>query len=226
VVRLGAIHFALPFSTGPKSAIADYLPAPRGLIGIGAPVEQQFPVLTPYLELADGRTVAAADCADEIHATPDGRFVTAVWTRWAVLDAKPGEVADVGLRSEVTWSLDAYTLQRAETLTASKPVQVRRWWMAVPSTLPDLRTTYSGSVRTDTFAGLGGAVSFRVVQSDWPIQISASRAGDHPIGRGDRGAIPVHLILEAHDLELRPGLPLHFTWQLRPEVAHPAVAGK
>jgi hypothetical protein len=69
-------------------------------------------------------------------------------------------------------------------------------------------------------------VSFRVVQSDWPIQISASRAGDHPIGRGDRGAIPVHLILEAHDLALRPGLPVHFTWQLRPEVAHPAVAGK
>lgn len=216
-VRSGGLHFALPFTTGPRSAISDYLPAPRGFIGIGAPVEQQYPVLTPYLEFEDGRTVAAADCADEIRPSADGRSVSAVWTRWASLAAKPGDVSGASLRTEVTWTLDGNTLRRAETLTSSKPLHVRRWWMALPSTFGGLRTTYAGNLRTDTFAGPGGTLSFRVVQSDWPIQISAAAGGDTPLGRGDRGAIPLHLMLEARDLDLRPGTPLHFTCELRAE---------
>jgi hypothetical protein len=222
VVRSGALHFALPFSTGPKSAIADYLPAPRGFIGIGAPVEQQFPVLTPYLELGDGRTMAAADCADELHAAADGRSITAVWTRWAALAAKPGEVSDIGLRSEVTWTLEGNTVRRSETLIASKPLHVRRWWMAVPSTLADLRTTYAGSARTDTFSGPSGTLSFRVVQSDWPIQISVTAPGDGPLGRGDRGAIPLYLMLDARDLDLYSGAPVLVTFELRAVPSKPS----
>jgi hypothetical protein len=36
----------------------------------------------------------------------------------------------------------------------------------------------------------------RVLHSDWPLQISAFATGDDPLGRGDRGSIPLHLILE------------------------------
>src|SRR5690349_11437489 len=57
VVRDGALRFALPITTGPKPGISDYLPAPYGLAGFAAPVEQIYPVLTPQIELADGRVI-------------------------------------------------------------------------------------------------------------------------------------------------------------------------
>jgi hypothetical protein len=59
------------------------------------------------------------------------------------------------------------------------------------------------------------------VQSDWPIQISATAAGDGPLGRGDRGAIPLYLMLDARDVELRPGRPLRIIYELRVEPAKP-----
>jgi len=222
VVRSGALHFALPFSTGPRSAIADYLPAPRGFVGIGAPVEQQYPVLTPFLELDNGHTVAAADCADEIRASSDGRSVTAVWTRFADLAAKPGEVSDIGLRSEVTWTLDANTLRRSETVTASKAVHVRRWWMAVPGTFGAVRPAREAGTQVVIFSDAVSSVNFRVTASDWPIEYSVHAGGDTALGRGDRGPLPLHLILESRDLVLDPAKPLKITWELQAGFPRPA----
>src|SRR5580700_9455052 len=105
VVRQGNLRFALPFVTGPKAATSDYEPAPHGLPGFAAPVEKIYPCLVPFLELEDGKTIAAADGADEIHPAPDGLSVSAVWNHWVVPGAKAGETVDLGLKSEVTWSI-------------------------------------------------------------------------------------------------------------------------
>src|SRR5262249_19025147 len=73
LVRQGSIHFALPITTGTRPGVADYLPAPHGLPGFGAPVERDLPALVPYLELSDGSVVVAADGADDIQPSADGR---------------------------------------------------------------------------------------------------------------------------------------------------------
>ena len=66
------LRFALPITTGTKPGVADYLPAPHGLPGFAAPVEQVYPALTPYLELEDGRTIVATDGADLIEPSLNG----------------------------------------------------------------------------------------------------------------------------------------------------------
>ncbi len=43
LVRQGPLRFALPITTGTKPGVADYLPAPHGLPGFVAPVEQTVP---------------------------------------------------------------------------------------------------------------------------------------------------------------------------------------
>src|ERR1700722_449884 len=106
VVRQGNIHFALPFVTGPKAATSDYEPAPDGFPGFAVPAEKIYPCLVPFLELEDGRTIAAVDGADEIKPAADGKSVTAVWRSWAVAGSKAGETVDPGLLSRVTWSLE------------------------------------------------------------------------------------------------------------------------
>lgn len=107
VVRRDRVRFALPITTGTRPGVGDYLPAPHGLAGFAAPVEQNLPALVPYLELADGRTLVAGDGADEIHPSADGRELRAVWRRWARIGAKAGELDDPGLSSEVRWTLRA-----------------------------------------------------------------------------------------------------------------------
>ena len=97
VVRDGLLRFALPITTGPKPGMSDYLPAPYGLPGFAAPVEQIYPSLTPFIELADGRTAVAGDGADLIEPAKDGRSLRARWTRWAVVGTPSGKVQDIGL---------------------------------------------------------------------------------------------------------------------------------
>src|SRR5262249_6362216 len=50
VVRQGPLYFTLPIVTGPKPGVADYLPAPAGLPGFDAPVEQVYPSMVPFIE--------------------------------------------------------------------------------------------------------------------------------------------------------------------------------
>src|ERR1700730_2542330 len=94
VVRQGNIHFELPFVTGPRTATSDYEPAPHIFHGFAVPVEKIYPCLVPFLELDDGRTIAAVDGADEIKPRADGKSVTAVWRNWVVAGSKAGETVD------------------------------------------------------------------------------------------------------------------------------------
>src|SRR6267154_1735280 len=72
LVRQGSIYFTLPIVAGTKPGVADYLPAPHGLPGFANPVEQAYPSLVPFMELADGRVLVAGDGADEIEPGTDG----------------------------------------------------------------------------------------------------------------------------------------------------------
>ncbi len=140
VVRQGALRFALPMTTGPKPGMSDYLPAPFGLPGFAAPVEQIYPSLTPYVELADGRTVVATDGADAIEPAPDGRSLRVRWTKWAIVGKRAGEVEDVGLTSEVVWRIENGTLMSDEILSSTQPVSIRRWRLVLPTTHDQVET--------------------------------------------------------------------------------------
>src|SRR6185503_17312793 len=112
LVRQGAIRFALPITTGTKPGVADYLPAPHGLTGFAAPVEQVYPALTSFVELQDGRTIVTTDGADFIEPSTDGRKLRVGWNRWALVGGQPGEFVDVGLSSSVVWTLADNVLVR------------------------------------------------------------------------------------------------------------------
>jgi hypothetical protein len=201
-----SMQFALPITTGTRPGVADYLPAPHGLRGVAVPVERDVPALVPYLELADGRTIVAADGADEIHPSNDGREIRAVWRRWAQLGTKSTQFVDPGLTSEVRWTLADSTLTRTETLTATAPLQLRRWRVVVPTT--NTTGEYAGDE-----AMLTGSAPMRVtVTAPWPLTRRIQATGDGPLGRGARGAVPLHLTYDAADLVMTPGRPV--TWSL------------
>src|SRR5215203_6023128 len=101
VVRQGGLRFALPITVGTKPAIADYLPAPFGLSGFSAPVEEVYPSYVPFVTLADASVYAAADGADNITPAANGRSLAFTNTKWAKVGSKSGERFDSGLRSEV-----------------------------------------------------------------------------------------------------------------------------
>src|SRR6267378_5664265 len=134
LVRQGPLYFTLPITTGTKPGVADYLPAPHGLNGFANPVEQVYPSLVPFLELADGRVIVAGDGADEIEPSADGKSLRVVWRRWALVGSKAGELVDPHITSEVSWHLEGSTLTRDETLKSTEPITIRRWWIAVPTT--------------------------------------------------------------------------------------------
>ena len=195
LVRQQSLRFALPITTGPKPGISDYLPAPYGLPGFAAPVEQTYPVLTPYLELADGRTVVATDGADAIEPAADGRSLRVRWNRWAVVGTKSGELQDIGLTSEVVWRIENGLLVREETLSSKQPVTIKRWRMAVPTTHDKVETTDS---KTE-FSSKRGSLEVQI--SGFNPRSSIIATGDGSLGRGVRGAIPLHLVYEATDIK-------------------------
>ena len=210
VVRQGDLRFALPITTGPRPGISDYLPAPYGLPGFAAPVEQIYPVATPYLELADGRVVVATDGADVIEPGADGRSLRVRWTRWAVVGTKSGELQDVGLVSEVVWRIENGALVREETLSSKQPVAIRSWRMAVPSSHDKVETTDRIEFRSDA-----GLLEVHFSSATFHPRTSIVATGDGPLGRGVRGAIPLHVVFEARDVVVDPQKPLKYRLRLR-----------
>lgn len=201
VVRQGALRFALPITTGTKPGMSDYLPAPHGLAGFAAPVEQIYPVMTPYVELADGRTVVATDGADQIEPASNGFSLRVRWTKWAVVGTPSGKVQDVGLTSEVIWRIENGTLTREETLSSKGGVTIRRWRLAVPSTYDQVETDVVKGVRVDRFYSGNRSIEVRMTDANFPLQTSIMASGNSALGRGVHGAIPLHLVFEARDVQ-------------------------
>jgi hypothetical protein len=201
LVRQGRLHFTLPITTGTKPGVADYLPAPHGLPGFAAPVEQVYPALASFIELADGRVFAATDGADEIEPGADGRSLRAVWRRWAVVGRPSGELAEPGITSELIWRLEGTTLNREERFAAEKDLEVRRWWVAVPTVATQHELPEGKAQRVDRFKWSGGALEVSTA-ADWPLTTSLHAAGDTALGRGARGPVPLHLLFETRALKL------------------------
>ena len=214
VVRQGGLHFALPFETGPKAATSDYQPVPDGFPGIAVPVEKSYPCLVPFLELEDGRTIAAVDGADEIKPSADGKSVTAIWRRWVIVGTEAGVLVDPGLVSEVKWTIEGSTLRRNESLTASKALNVRRLWLAIPSRYDRLETSYLEGARIDRLISGGKTLAVQIKESSWPLEISIYATGNAPLGRGDRGPLPVHLTIQSKSFTLLPATPTHWEFSL------------
>lgn len=213
LVRGPRLHFALPFTTGTVSGIADYLPAPHGLPGFAVPVEQLVPALTPYLELEDGRTVVAGDCTDQILADTHGKAVMAVWRRWAVVGGKAAQVVDTGLETGVTWRIEGDALVRSEKITAHSATTLRSFAVMFPSTGDAVSTSYAAGRRTDRFDGREGSVAVTLDDSSVPLTARVRATGDSKLGRGARGAIPLVLEYRAEGVSLKAGESL--TWTLR-----------
>jgi hypothetical protein len=227
LVRRGQLRFALPFSTGTASGVADYLPSPHGLPGFAAPVEQFVPAMTPYLELDDGRTIVAGDCADEIHPAADGQSVRAIWKRWEIVKNKmptggaeklvPGKDihVDTGLTTEVTWQIDGQTLTRTERITALRPTVIKHFQMMFTSTGNQVSTRFEDGRRTDRFNSPDGSVEVTVLEAGFPLKETLEATGDSAIGKGTRCPIPLILDIQAADLSLKPGDSLNWSVQLR-----------
>jgi hypothetical protein len=186
--------------------MSDYLPAPHGLPGFAAPVEQIYPALTAYVELADGRTVVATDGADVIEPAADGRSLRVRWTKWAVVGTPAGKVQDVGLTSEVVWTIENGTLVREERLTSKQPVNIRRWRLAVPTTHDQVETSLANGVRVDSFRSANGSLDVSLVSASFPLKASILATGNSALGRGVHGAIPLHLVFEAKDITVNGAL--------------------
>ncbi len=215
LVRQGPLRFALPFTSGPRVGISDYLAAPHGLPGFAAPVEQLMPALVPYLELDDGRTVVASDGADEIEPSTDGASVRAAWNRLGVVGDPPSKRADLGLRSAVTWSIDGDTLVRDETISATRRVSIRQYRVTLPSTAQSAHTRFEAGRRIDRFESDDGTLEVSLSDASFALEISLEATGNSAFGRGARRPIPLLLHLRAADLTLKPGETLRWTIRLR-----------
>lgn len=215
LVRRGRLRFALPVTTGPTPGVSDYLPGPYSLPGYAPPVQQQVPVLTPYLELEDGSVIVAGDGADEITPSADGLSLHAMWKRWAVIGKKSGEIMDPGITAQVDWKIAGDSLLRAETLSVSKPTAIRRFWVIVPTTGTHDATRFEDGRRVDRFDSAEGALEVAVTRSDWPIQMELYATGDSALGKGSRGHIPFYLNLDARNATITPEKPMVWTLELR-----------
>jgi hypothetical protein len=213
VVRQGALRFALPITTGPKPGMSDYLPAPHGLPGFAAPVEQIYPVFTPFVELVDGRTVVATDGADVIEPSADGLSLRVRWNKWAVVGTPSGKVQDVGLTSEVVWRIENGTLTREETLSSKHSVTIRSWRLVVPTTHNNIDFQALNGLKLVRFKSKTGSLDVSVLEKNFPIEGTFFAAGDSALGRGVHGAIPLHLVLEAWDVRV----PLKYKIALTPK---------
>jgi hypothetical protein len=214
LVRQGPLSFTLPLTTGTKPGVADYLPAPHGLPGFAAPVEQVYPSLVPFVELAGGRTLVAADGADEIEPAADGKSLRAVWRRWAVVGTKSGQLEDPHVTSEVVWHVEGTTLTREETLTASSDVTLKGWRVAVPTTAARSEVLFDGGRRRDRLVSDSGTLEVSAT-ADWPLAASMQAAGGGALGRGARGGVPLHLVYEARDVSLKAGRPARWRITLK-----------
>jgi hypothetical protein len=217
LVRRGNISFALPITVGTKPGVSDYLAAPFGLPGFANPVEEVYPSLVPFIELEDGKTYVASEGSSGIEPSADGQSLKVVWNKWGRIGSKSGERFDIGITSQIVWRVLPDKLERHETLVANKDLKIKRWWVAVPSTADRSRISMSGANRTDFLQGREGTLKV-TANADWKFETSLEAAGDSKRSKGPLGAIPLHLIYSAENIELKKNKGV--TWRLTLEVAN------
>lgn len=186
IIRQGDFAFSVPFTTGPKPGMSDYLPAPMGLPDIQIPVERIFPVLVPFITLEDGKQYVASEGANRIEVCSDGKSLQALWNKWGVIGDKSGERYKNGLKTTVEFRFQAGQLIRCETLCAERDVRIVEWKMAVPEN--------------------GQDSSYLVeVSSDWKMEPYRFDPGKTRLRKGVFHSIANYKIYEAHNLDLKAG---------------------
>ncbi len=212
--RQGALRFALPITVGTKPGIADYLPAPFGLAGFSAPVEEVYPSFVPFLTLGDGQEYAASDGADIVSPGTDAHSLKFTNTKWAKVKSNSGERFDNGLRSDVEFVVENGKLIRRETVTAIRDVDITKWKFAFPSTASSAYEAFQNGRTTFYLNGREGksTVTFKVPDG---TKIRVLATGDSKLGKGVLGAIPIHLVAEAENIKLATGQKL--SWEISVE---------
>ena len=202
VFRRGKLRFALPITVGTKPAISDYLPVPYGLSGFAPPVEEVYPALVPFVTLADGKTYAAADGADEIIPSADGNSLQIVNRKWAMIGSKSGERFANGLTSRVSWQvLPDNSLVRSETIEAQEDVVIKKWRVAMPSTASRVLRDETSTLK---LVGREGELAVTVRQPA-KLKFDIEAVGDSRLGKGVLGAVPIHLVSEMSERKLAKG---------------------
>ena len=211
LVRRGKLQFALPITVGPRPGIADYLPAPFGLPGFAAPVEEVYPSFTPFIAFVDDKVYSLSDGADRVEAGADGLSLKTINNKWAQIGSRSGERFDNGLISEVQWRVVGNILTRTEVLTAERDVQIKDWKFVLPSTATVVRD--SGNVFF--FEGREGKMKAEFM----PIrgtEFSVLATGDGRLGKGVLGAIPIHVVASSKNINMKKGQSLK--WKLTLEL--------
>ena len=124
------------------------------------------------------------------------------------MGAPSGQLVDVGLTSEIIWRINKDTLTRKETLSANKPLKIHSWRLAVPTTYEQVETILNNKTRADRFSSKEGSLEVSMVEASFPMTTELFAPGNSPLGRGVKGAIPLHTIFESHNLLVQPGNPL------------------
>lgn len=212
LVRQGRLQFALPITVGTKPGIADYLPAPHGLPGFSAPVEEVYPSMTPFLTLADGKTYSASEGADEISPGADGRSLKTLNKKWAQMGSKSGERFANGLTSVVEWRLETGRLVRKETITAVADTEIRKWEFVLPSTASSVNEANNSFVLKGREGNL--KATFEPFKG---TAFSILASGDSKLSKGVLGAIPIHIVAKAEGITLKKGESI--SWSLSLELA-------
>lgn len=216
LVRQGKLRFALPITVGTKPAISDYLPAPFGLPGFAAPVEEVYPSFVPFLTLVDGKVYAAADGADAISPAPDGSGLRISNTKWAMVGSKSGERLENGLRSEVEFAIANGRLVRRETVTAIRDTDIKEWKFAFPSTATSFSSGRNGQQWDIEMTGPEGTtlVSVEVPEG---TKIGINATGDGRLSKGVLRAIPLHIVAERAGFKLAAGQKMSWTISVEPK---------
>jgi hypothetical protein len=95
-------------------------------------------------------------------------------------------------------------------------VTLRRWWIALPSTATSSEAAFANGQRWDRLREGDAALSV-AVKADWPLSVSLLATGNSALGRGARGAVPLHLVYESRDLALTEKQSAHWRLTMRVE---------
>jgi hypothetical protein len=80
----------------------------------------------------------------------------------------------------------------------------------VPSSYANVETEFDHNTRVDRFTSVKGSLEVKMITASFPLTIRTLASGDGPLGRGVRGAIPLHLVFDSNNLRsVQPGTPLH-----------------
>ena len=60
-------------------------------------------------------------------------------------------------------------------------------------------------MRVDKFSSSRGNLEVRLMNASFPVTTRVLATGDSPLGRGVRGAIPLHLVFESANWSVEPG---------------------